>query len=224
LYFIAVGEVAGVTEAGDDIAFGGELIIDGAAPDAALGFFAQDVLNPDGTGDGDDDVDLGGVAFFAEVLDGLDEGGAGGEHGIGDDDDAAFEFGAGNVVESDLEAAVALVFAVGGDEAVVGLVEEIEQALVKGQTGTEDGGDHRLAREYFGGCDTEGCLDFSFCRREAFADLVGGDLSDAFEVASEAHAVQLDLLIADLADPVTEEGVLFREVDNHEGLISANVQ
>ena len=54
---------------------------------------------------------------------------------------------------------------------------------------------------------------------QAFADLVGGDFSDAFEVASETHAVQLDLLIADLADPVTEEGVLFREVDNHKGLI-----
>ena len=46
---------------------------------------------------------------------------------------------------------------------------------------------------------------------------------DAFEVATEAHAVQLDLLIADLADPVTEEGVLFREVDNHKCLIWANV-
>ena len=129
------------------------------------GSSAQDVLDPDGTGDGDDDVDLGGVAFFAEVLDGFDEGGAGGEHGIGDDYDPAFEFGAGDVVESDLEAAVALVFAVGGDEAVVGLVEEIEQALVEGQAGAEDGGDHRLVGEYFGGCDAEGGLDFFFCQR-----------------------------------------------------------
>ena len=53
-----------------------------------------------------------------------------------------------------------------------------------------------------------------------FADLVGGDFSDALEVASETHPVQLDLLIADLADPVAEEGILFREVDNHRRLIS----
>jgi hypothetical protein len=152
-------------------------------------------------------------------LNGLDKGGAGGEHGIGDDDDAAFEFGAGNVIESDLEAAVALVFAESGDEAVIGLVEEIEQALVEGQAGAEDGGDDRLAREYFGGCDAEGGLDFFFRSGEVLADLVGGDLSDAFEVASETHAVQLDLLVADLADPVAEEGILFREVDNHKGLI-----
>jgi len=219
LYFIAVGEVAGITEAGDDIAFGGELIIDGAAPDAALGFFPQDVLDPHGTGDGDDNVDLGGMAFFAKVLNGLDKGGAGGEHGIGDDDDAAFEFGAGNVIESDLEAAVALVFAESGDEAVIGLVEEIEQALVEGEAGAEDGGNDGLVFEDFGGRNAKRGLDFFFEISQAFADLVRGHFSDPFEVTAKAHAVELDVLIADLADPVAEEGILFREVDNHKGLI-----
>jgi hypothetical protein len=209
LRLVTVREVAGVAKAGDDITLGGEFVVDGAAPDAALGFLPQDVFDPHGTGDGDDDVDLGGVAFFAEVLDRLDEGGTGGEHGVGDDDDASFELGAGDVVEPDLERAVSLVFAVGRDEAVVGLIEEIEQTLVEGKAGAEDSGDDGLVFEDLGGRDAELGLDFLFEKGKGFADLVSGHLSDAFQVTTEAHAVQLDLLITDLADPVAEERVLF---------------
>jgi len=125
LHFCAKGEVAGIAEAGDDIAFCRELVVDGAAPDAALGLPTQDIFDPDGAGDGDDNMDLRGVSFFAQVLDGFDEGGAGGQHGVGNDNHPAFELGAGDIVEPDLETAVALVFAVSRDEPVVGLIEEI---------------------------------------------------------------------------------------------------
>jgi len=88
LNLCAVGEIAGVAETGDDIAFCREFVIDGAAPYFAIGFAAEDEFDADRAGDRRDDMDLGGMAFLTEILDGLYEGGAGGEHGIGDDDDA----------------------------------------------------------------------------------------------------------------------------------------
>ena len=73
LDFGSEGEIAGIAEAGDDIALGGELVVDGAAPNFALGLATEHIFNAYGTGDGDDDMDLGGMAFFAQELDGLDE-------------------------------------------------------------------------------------------------------------------------------------------------------
>src|ERR1700731_2655943 len=87
LDFGAEGEVAGVPQSGYDIAFGGELIVDGAAPDPAVGFASQDKFYPHGAGDGYDDMDFGRMSLFPEVLDGFDEGGPGRQHGIGNDDD-----------------------------------------------------------------------------------------------------------------------------------------
>jgi hypothetical protein len=86
---------------------------------------------------------------------------------------------------------------------------------VEGEAGAEDGGDDGLVFEGFGDGDAEGGLDFTFFVGEGFADLNGGDFADAFEVAAEAHAVLLDVLVADLADPVAEERILFGEVDDH---------
>ena len=209
LGFGAEGEVAGVAEAGDDITFGGQLVIDGAAPDLALGLTAQDEFYSDSTGDGDDDMDLGGVAFLAQVLDGLDERGARGQHRVGDDNDAAFEFGAGDVIEADLETAVALMPPVSRDESIICAVEVIQQSLVQGQAGAEDGGDDGLFLQYFTHGGAQGRLDFPFFKGQGLADLISGDFSDALEIASEPHPVLLDVLITDLADPVTEQGILF---------------
>ena len=145
------------------------------------------------------------MAFFPKILDRLDERGAGGEHGVGDDHDAAFQFRAGDVFEADLKAAVALVLAVGGYEAIVGLIEKVQQPLMHGEAGAENSGNDGLIPEDFDDGGAERSLDFLFYPGKRFADLVGGYFGYAHQVMAEAQTVFLYFFIADLADPVADD-------------------
>jgi len=148
LDFDAKSEVPGVSQPGNDIALGCQLVIDGPAPYLTIGFASQDIFDTHGTGDGDDDMHLGGVPFFAEILDRLDQGGPGGEHGVGNDDHPPFQVGAGNIFQADLKAAIPLVLAVGGNKAIIGPVEVVQNTGMEGKSRAENGGYHGLFLEY----------------------------------------------------------------------------
>src|SRR5882762_8065439 len=78
----AESQVAGIAQSRHDITFGGEFIVDGPAPDLTAGFATKDVFYAHGAGDGNHYMDLGGMAFLAEELNGLHQGGSCSQHGV----------------------------------------------------------------------------------------------------------------------------------------------
>lgn len=96
-------------------------------------------------------------------------------------------------------------FAVGGYESVVGPVEIVEHSLMQWQSGTQDGGKHRLLTEYLANRSTKGRSYLAIFARQYLTDLVCNDLTDALEVPSEPHAIPLDLRIPKFSDPVAQQ-------------------
>ena len=220
LQFPAEGEVAGVAEAGDDVGVAGEFLVDGGDPEGdfisvALG----EVVHGVGAGDGADEVDGDGIAaFLDEFVDGDLDGGAGGQHRVGQDEGLAFEGRGGAVVRPDFEVIAGAVFAEGCEEGGFGVVEEVEDAFLERQAGPEDGGDHERSvdRGHAGGA--EGRYDVFLGEGEFLGDLIREDLSDTLEVGPEAEAVFLNGGIAHLCDEVVENGRGLSEIDDFHGL------
>ena len=80
LQFVTEGEVAGVAEAGDDVAVAGEFLVDGGHPEGDfVAIELGEMVHGVGAGDGADQVDGDGVAaLLDELVDGNLDGGAGG--------------------------------------------------------------------------------------------------------------------------------------------------
>ena len=220
LQFVAEGEVAGVAEAGDDVGVAGELFIDGGDPEGD--FFAEalrEMVHGVGAGDGADQVDGNGfAAFLAEFVDGDLDGGAGGEHRVGQDQGLAFEGRGGAVVRPDFEIVAGAVLAEGREEGGLGVVEEIEDALLERQAGPEDGGDHERGVAGGHAGDAEGRDDVFLGVGELLRELIGEDLSYAFEIGPETEAVLLDDGIPHLCDKVVENGRVLSEIDDFHGV------
>src|SRR5947209_16760750 len=64
----AEGKVAGIAEARYDVAFGCKLVVDSAAPNKGFGYFPPQVFNAYGAGNGRNDVNGFGLAFFFQLL------------------------------------------------------------------------------------------------------------------------------------------------------------
>lgn len=52
-----------------------------------------------------------------------------------------------------------LVFAIGTDKSIAGVVEDVEEAIVERQSGTEDSGQDNLVRRYIYLCSAQRCDD-----------------------------------------------------------------
>ena len=216
----AEGEVAGVAEAGDDVAVAGKFLVDGGHPEGdlvavALGKMVHGV----GAGDGADEVDGDGFApFLDELVDGDLDGRAGGEHGVRQDEGLAFEGRGGAVIRPDFEIVAGAVLAERREEGGLGMVEEIEDALLERQSGPEDGGDYErgVARGHAGGA--EGRDDVFLGEGEFLGDLIREDLAYTLEVGPETEAVFLNGGIAHLCDEIVENGRVLSEIDDFHGV------
>ena len=131
--------------------------VDGGAPDRGLvvGEYRFDMVNALFCGDDAADMDALGRAFRQESLVAQLHAATGGEHWVGDDERLGVDAWRGEILDVDAYLAVFLVgiFAVGRDKGVARMVEDVEKALMKRQSGTEDRGQHNLVRRHVDACD-----------------------------------------------------------------------
>ena len=219
LQLVAEGEVAGVAEAGDDVAVAGEFLVDGGHPEGDfVAIELGEMVHGVGAGDGADQVDGDGVAaLLDELVDGDLDGGAGGEHRVGQDEGLAFQGRSGAVVRADFEVVAGAVLAEGRKEGGFGVVEEIEDPLLERQAGPEDRGDHEGGVAGRDAGDAEGRSDVFLAVSEFLGDFIGKDFADAFEVGPETETVFLDGGIPHLCDEIVENGRVLTEIDDFHG-------
>ena len=219
LQLFSEGEVAGVADAGDDVAAAGELLVDGGDPEGDVVAVADGQLFHGITAcDGGDEVDGGGfTAILDELVDAHFHGGARGDQGIGDHEGLALERRCGAVVHPKLEVVAFAVLPVGGQESRFGMVEEGEEALLQREGGPEDAGDddRRVARFHRG--DAKRCLDLLGGVGKNLGQFQGENLSDPFEVDAETQTVFLDGRIAQFREEGIENGRFLSEIDDLHG-------
>ena len=106
------------------------------------------------------------------------------------------------------------VHAEGGDEGVVGMVEHLEESLVEGQSGTQDGADDQLVGRHIDGCYAQRRGHFAFLVSEGFGYLVGHHLADAADVVAEKLSALLEMGVAYLCEILVDDGVVVAQVDD----------
>ena len=77
---------------------------------------------------------------------------------------------------------------------------------------TQDRTDDDLVRDLSTASDSERRLHITLRIVELLTQLIGHNLADALDIATEAHSILLYLYIAHLCDEVAEERVLLDEV------------
>ena len=137
------------------------------------------------------------------------------EHGIYEHERATVEVGRGDVFNAYIHFAALFVaiVAIGRYEGVVGMVEDIEETRVEGQSGTKDGGDDDAVVLGRGCGRAERCLYEFSAVVERLRDFEGHGLAYSLEVATEALAVALDNDVTQLGYVTVDDSVLFGKVD-----------
>ena len=179
---------------------------------------SEDLLKMLHTLTGSDDANemgAGGQAASDECLVSQFHALAGGQHRIDEQQGAAVQVGGCDVLDMyiHLAALLILVIAVGGDKGVVSPVEDIQEACVKRQSGTEYCAYDQLIVESGGFGGTERRLHLFLAVIEGFADFVGNHFADTLQIAAEAHTVVLDANVAQFGDIAVDHGVRGAEID-----------
>ena len=140
--------------------------------------------------------------------------GAGGQHGIGQDQGLPFDVRAGAIIHVDVELIPPVVFAEGRHEGVLGPVEDVQQALVKRQARPHDGGQYQ--RSVAGGYLRNPQRRRHLFRAvfQDFADFVSKNISQTLHIRAKPETVFLDSLIAHLRHVIVKDGVRLSQVDD----------
>lgn len=135
-----------------------------------------------------------------------------GEHGVCDDKCLLVDAWCGEVfhVNADLMMLFVLVFTVGRYEGVTSMVEDIEEALVERQSGTEDGGKNYLVRRDVHAGYSQRCGYIVRLVVEGLRYLEGLILTDAAYVVAEKKTVLLIVLVANFSHVLAYDAVFFR--------------
>ncbi len=139
IFLRAEAAVAGVAEAGDDVAFVVEVGVDAGGVDGDVGVFGVDGEDAFGGGDEADEFQAGDAALFEEV-DGGDGGASGGEHGVEDQQEGVGGEGGGDL-DVVLDGLEGFFIAEEADVTDLGVGEGGDGALDHGESGAEDGGE-----------------------------------------------------------------------------------
>ena len=202
--------VAGIAQAGDDVAVLVEMVVDGCDVDGDVGMRCIDGVYAFRRSDKAQEDDALRTLLFQEV-ERCDGTAARGEHGIDDDEHAL----------ADIARQLAEVFdglqrrrvAVEADVADAGGGYEAQHAFRHAESRTQDGDDAELlARELLRMAGSYGRLDLDILKRQLARDLVSHEHGDLFEKLAEvlrarfllAHEREL-VLDATKFDPYTGE-------------------
>ena len=152
LQLFAVAKVTGIPESRYDVLVLVQSRINGSAPDGGflLGESLLDVFDTFRTGDDACYVNTLGCALGEESLVAQFHRGTGGLLGVGDNQCLTIDAWCSQVFYMNANVVVFLVgvFAVGRNEGVARMVEDIEESVVKGKTGAEDGCQDNLVGRY----------------------------------------------------------------------------
>ena len=164
-------------------------------------------LYSEGRSDHRYDVDAARRAAFFQCLEDRHDGRAGSQHRVGDDQHFPLEGGRSEVFDHDVEIVAAFPVApVGRDKRVLRLVETVQQPSVQRKSRPQDRADDYLVLEYGTGfCPQRGSYLLGLVG-ERFGKFVSEKLPYAGQVAAKAHAVFLEVYIAQLGDVGTEQG------------------
>ena len=140
--------------------------------------------------------------------------GAGGQHGIGQDQGLPFDVRAGAIIHVDVELIPPVVFAEGGNKGILGPVEDVQQSLVKRQARPHDGGQYQ--RGVTGGdlCDAQRRRHLFRAVFQDFADFVSKNISQTLHIRAKPETIFLDGLIAHLRHVIVKDGVRLSQVDD----------
>ena len=217
LQFLAVAQVAAVAETGHDVFVGVHAGVDGGAPEGGvlghgLAHHVDALLGAYHAGD----MQGGGSARLGQGLIAGGHGATRGQHGVGDDERLAPDAGRSHVlgVYAHLGMLAVGVHAEGGDEGVVGMVEHMEEPLMEGQSGPEDGAHDQVVGWHVDGSHAQGCGHLALLVVEGLGYLVGHHLADAADVVAEERPVLLVLGVADLRQVLVDDGVAVAQVDD----------
>ena len=168
--FVAEGEVAGVTETGDDVGILIEMIIDRGEVDIHVGMGHPDSLDALGGADQAHQTDVGAAALL-EHAQGVAGAAAGREHRVGDDDETILDvLGEFAVIDHGL---VGFFVTVQADMADLGDGHQLMQALYHTHTGAQDRDDRELAsRDDPAFHRTDRSLDINFLTVRVGGDFV----------------------------------------------------
>src|ERR1041385_9056585 len=108
-----------------------------------------------------------------------------------------------------------MMFTVGADEGIVGLVKNIQQSLVQRNSGTENGSNHRLFFEHRHRGNTQRSSYLAHCVWKMLADFIRKNFSQPLEIGSETQAVFLYFHIAELGNILVDDRVLVTEDIKH---------
>ena len=97
------------------------------------------------------------------------------------------------------------IITIGTHEGILRLVEDVEEALVLRQTGTEDGGKHDFIRQTLALAGSQRGLHSCLLITETPTNLVGLKLSYSFQVTAETHPVLLNLGISKLTQILVDD-------------------
>ena len=176
-------------------------LVDGSAPDGGIvGDSLPDHIQAIGCSDDAGYVDASRFAVVQQSLVGSRHGSARSEHGVSDDERLVLGAGCRHVLSVYAHFGVFAVgvHAIGRDEGVVGMVEDVQESLVEGQSGPQHGGDDDVVLGQGDVDATERSGDVLRLVFERFGQFVCHHLPDAPDVVSEEHSVLLILPVSNL--------------------------
>ena len=105
-------------------------------------------------------------------------------------------------------------FAISTDKSIAGVVEDVEEAIVERQSGTEDSGQDNLVRRYIYLCSAQRCDDTLGFVVQRLGDFKSLELADAHDIVAEKQSVLLIVLVADFCQILVDDRILFRKIND----------
>ena len=136
------------------------------------------------------------------------------QHRVHHDQRLALHRRSGHILGDNLQFALGIEAAVGTEESVLRVVEDIEESLMQRQTGTQDSSQHELVGNGVDRCDAQRRLHVGLLVVERLAHFDCHEFADSLDVATETEAILLDVDIADFAQVHVEHAVVLGEVDD----------
>ena len=206
--FFAVEEVAGVAQAGYDVAVVVEHVVDVGGPHGGIDAVGQvpfQVFNGLVGGDNHGNVDVLRRALLQESANCHIHRASGGEHRVGNHQHLSLDARACQIFGANHEIVGAFnVFAISRNKGIFGIVEKAEEALVKRQSGAENGAQHHLIGDGASGRHSQRCGGLAVGIFQAFGNFVSHNLSDALHIGAKPESVGLNIFVAEFEHVSTQ--------------------
>ena len=194
----AEAEVARVAQARNDVFMLVEHRVDDRAPEGGIGWHVLlQVVDSLRSSKCTNEMQTGWSAMGEKCFVGNFHGEACSQHWVHEDEGFVLDRRCCEVLGYDLELLYATasdsLLAIGADKGVFCMVEHIEEALVERQSSAKDGAEYDFILRHLHIGNSQRRLDGFLGVGKLFADLERHDFADAFDVASEAHAVLLNV-------------------------------